>query len=228
MENTLDIHFYKYIYNDLKNYDDNFIYNHYFNYGLKEKRIPSKEYFYYSFPNFNLDRYRNIINLNGFDEFDSIKDYLENNIIDYDFYKYIYHDIKNLNNDELKKHYIECGIKENRIGSIIDFYMIYYKFDIKKYINIFNELNNMDDKYIIKHFLDNNFFYENLFKEFYYLLGIDYYYYDYIRMINNNLINNFDLFYKKYSDFNEEEFIKKNNIKYSNKVQLFIYYMRNI
>ena len=55
MVNNLDIHFYKYIYNDLKNYDDNFIYNHYFNNGIKEKRIPSREYFYYSFPNFNLD-----------------------------------------------------------------------------------------------------------------------------------------------------------------------------
>jgi hypothetical protein len=228
MVNNLDIHFYKYIYNDLKNYDDNFIYNHYFNNGIKEKRIPSREYFYYSFPNFNLDRYRNIIGLSDFNEFDSIKHYLYNNLINYDFYKYIYDDIKHLNNDELRRHYVENGIKEDRIGSIIDFYMIYNKFDIKKYTDTFIELNGKDEKYIIKHFLYNKFFYENLFKEFYYLLGVDYYYYDYIRMLNNNLINNFDLFYKTYPDFNEEEFKKKNDIKYSNKVQLFIYYMRNI
>ena len=94
----------------------------------------------------------------------------------YDIYKNNYDDLINLNNDELKEHYLNTGIFENRI----------YSFDIKIYnkdkllennnncdINSLtnNDLEkyyNYDENYISKYLNDFDYdFYRNLYKDLY-------------------------------------------------------------
>ncbi len=86
---NIDITFYKYIYNDLKNLNDNQLEDHYNLHGKNENRICSEIDFYNRYPDFNIEIYK----------------------------KYNY-DLTNLNKLDLFKHYIFNGIYENRICSI--------------------------------------------------------------------------------------------------------------
>jgi hypothetical protein len=84
----MDATFYKFLYSDLSQLDNNQLHEHYITYGNNENRICSEQDFYNKYPNFNLEIYK------------------ESN-----------KDLKNMNNLELIKHYIFHGIYENRICS---------------------------------------------------------------------------------------------------------------
>jgi len=54
----MDRTFYKFLYNDLSQLDDNQLHEHYNIHGFNENRIGSEQEFYNKYPNFNLNIYK--------------------------------------------------------------------------------------------------------------------------------------------------------------------------
>jgi hypothetical protein len=72
------------------------------------------------------------------------------NLFNYDTYRELNYDLINLNNEELKEHYLNHGIYENRayIKSIP------YNFDIISYKKLNNDLINMNDEELKEHYIN--------------------------------------------------------------------------
>jgi hypothetical protein len=47
-------------------------------------------------------------------------------------------------------------------------------------------------------------------------------------MLNNNLLDNFDLFYSKYTDFNFDEYKINCGLKFNYDIQYYIQYIRDL
>ena len=127
MENKLDIQFYKLFYLDIYNLNlnDNQILEHFKNFGLYEKRFPSKEYFYKYYLNF-----------------------------DTEVYKIFNEDLQNFCEIDLMRHYHFYGIHEDRIISLKDFYHKNPDFDVNVYKNNNKKVNEFTEISIIKHYLN--------------------------------------------------------------------------
>jgi hypothetical protein len=146
--------FYLNIYKKLYNLDDK--YNKIFNINNIKKYIElNKEIIFNKNNNFLLDEY-------NLSPIQIIKEYIKNieenekkNIFIYlpiDFnikiYRSIYKDLEKLDDNQLKNHYLNYGIKEKRI------YKLPEDFDPSIYKAIYNDLVNLDDNKLKSHYLN--------------------------------------------------------------------------
>ena len=138
LPNDFDVNAYKFFNDDLKNFNNEQLINHYLKFGIHENRI-----YKYDLPeDFDVDFYRNYYddlkdlnkneliyhyikygkhegriynNINNIFNFNFNED---NSILPYDFdpyiYKSLYSDIQHMNKDELIQHYLNYGINEYR------------------------------------------------------------------------------------------------------------------
>ena len=127
---------YQKIYDDLSDFNNSQLKNHYLFNGIREGRI-----------------YKNIDKSIKKNDFNNLpKDF------DYKVYKKLYSDLKNMSITELKKHYMNSGIKEGRIYKIPDdFNPIMYKF-------IYDDLKNMNDNELLIHYVNNGVKEKRLYK----------------------------------------------------------------
>ena len=97
--------------------------------------------------------------------------------------------------------------------------------DIERIKKIFN----IEYDYIfVKFFLDNFNNVDFLYKEYYfYFLKKDYFNYSFLDMLNNNLLDNFYIFYEKYNNFNLEEYKISCGLKFNYDIQYYIQYIRD-
>jgi len=168
LPNDFNLSIYKKINSDLKNLSDNELIEHYFNYGKYENRI-------YKLPDdFNPLLYKelnlDLINMNenqliehfihyGINEkriykkekYENNQEHNENKLyLPKDFYPEIYKelnfDLSDKNNEQLEKHYILYGYKENR------YYNIPRDFTLDGYRKFNEDLKNLNDEDLIIHF----------------------------------------------------------------------------
>jgi hypothetical protein len=228
MSKELDINFYKYIYDDVKyiNSEKELIF-HYNNYGIKECRIPNKQFFYEKFKYYNYEKYiKRHIELEDKTEEDAIHFFIYNDYVDPIFYKYIYPEVINYDSMQCRHHYFTYGVDQNRLRNYNHFLEIYENtIDIKRIKKIFNiEYNYVFVKFFLDNFNNVDFFY----KEYYfYFLKRDYFNYSFLDMLNNNLLDNFNIFYKKYNNFNLEEYKISCGLKFNYDIQYYIQYIRD-
>lgn len=120
---VFDVDFYRSIHDDLKDFPNDRLINHFYHYGIPEKRLASEKQFYILYPDF-----------------------------DPDFYKYLNYDLKNYSNNLLLRHYYYFGNDEKRITSVKHFYEIYPYFDANFYKTIHNDLRNLSNIDAILHY----------------------------------------------------------------------------
>ena len=170
--------------------------------------------------------------------------------IDYDFYKKIYDDLKDLSEEDLFIHYYYHGINENRVMSHEDFYIKYPDFNIFLYKYLYDDLKNLSNIEIYIHYIkygntENricsiidfykkypNFdleFYKSIYYDLEFLLGNDLYihYFKYGQF--ENRIINIDQYNDKLLDFNIDNYKKCNpELSFDNKNKFFNHYLYNI
>ena len=171
-----NILFYKNNYNDLKLLPEENVISHYLNYGIYENRI-------YKLPNdFTPSNYKKYNNdLSSFNEKELIDHYINHGCIEdrkynentrntrntsnYEYkssdnlylpkdfypltYKKINQDLNNLSNEELEKHYIINGFRENR------YYKLPRDYNNNGYKTYNKDLNKLNDSDLSIHFLHN-------------------------------------------------------------------------
>ena len=119
----LDVEFYRSVHDDLNNMSNESAKNHYYSYGVNEKRLLSEKHFYEMYPDFDID-----------------------------FYKYLYNDLSNLSNNLIIHHYFFYGESEGRLISERYFYKTHSDVDIELYKCFNKEVKNMSDYQIISHY----------------------------------------------------------------------------
>jgi mannosyltransferase OCH1-like enzyme len=133
-----DVKSYRFLNDDLKNMNDEELVNHYINFGINEGRNYK----------IGLEKKKNI------------------NVLPDDFNSYIYinnyDDLFNLNENEIKIHYVNHGIYEKRIYNIL---INPNKFDWRFYLDInnINNINNENDaiEHCLKYYGNLNIFYNS-------------------------------------------------------------------
>ena len=227
MNKDLDINFYKHIYDDVKHIKtEKELIFHYNNYGVKECRIPNKQFFYEKFKYFNLEKYvKRHTDLEGSTEEDIIHFFIYNDYVDPIFYKYIYPEVINYDYMQCRHHYFNYGVDQNRLRNYNHFLEKYENtIDIQRIKKIFNIEY---DYVLVKLFLDNFNNIDFLYKEYYfYFLKKDYFNYSFLDMLNNNLLDNFDTFYEKYRNFNLQEYKTNCGLKFNYDIQYYLQYIR--
>jgi len=212
----MDINYYKKFNNDLKNFNDKQLINHYNRYGKNENRITCKKDFYKKFNYFDCVYYKN--------KYDDLKNFTDieleyhfyhygnkdNRIccekiekLDILFYKNFHSDLQNLDNTQLKNHYINYGINENRYINKIDYFINEKcKFLSNFEVNFRNKFETWEKYLLNREECDNyyNNYNTNLLK--------DYYDYDYYNIIEKK--NRLDM------NTNIKSIIKTNEILYNN------------
>jgi hypothetical protein len=136
MPDDFDPLMYKNLNKDLNNLNDEQLILHYLEYGINEKRI---------YKTFNNIANEKIISRSN--SFENLSKNILPDDFDYEYYQELYDDLKNLNKDELKKHYLEYGIYENR------YYKINDDFDPNIYKYIYKDLTNLSNDELKKHYL---------------------------------------------------------------------------
>lgn len=156
LPNDFDPIIYKKIYNDLNDLDNIQLIEHYLTKGIKENRI------YKINDDFDIKLYKELYS--EMNEEDIKINYTKNKLykIPSDFnpktYKNMYEDLKNMNDDDLKKHYLLFGIKEKRLYKIPeDFNPIIYK-------KIYNDLSNLSNNELLKHYLKHGIYENRIYK----------------------------------------------------------------
>jgi hypothetical protein len=99
--------------------------------------------------------------------FNKIFSYIENKKIDFksydnliDYYIYsLYNDLNKMNKNQLKNHYINHGIKENRLIKLPK------NFDINIYKKYNNDLSSMTNNELIKHFVNYGYYEDRKYNE---------------------------------------------------------------
>ena len=128
---------YRKIYSDLINFNTTQLKNHYLFNGIREGRK-------YKITDKNIDNVNEINEVKEINDFSNLpKDF------DYKIYKKLYPDLINMSVNELKKHYINLGIKEGRIYKILD------DFNPSMYKYIYEDLKNLDDIKLLSHYVNN-------------------------------------------------------------------------
>ena len=125
---------------------------HYINDGYHKKRKYNKNNnILYSNNNFCIDYYKNNDKYKFNNNINNINNINNDDINDFnpEIYKSIYDDLQSLNDNELISHYLNIGIKENRIYKIPD------DFDPEFYKNIYDDLKSLNDSELISHYLNN-------------------------------------------------------------------------
>ena len=117
----------------------------------------------------------------------------------YDFdcnsYKLLNNDLKNLNDNELIKHYLKHGINEGRIYKN-NFNEIPNDFNVNIYKSLNNDLKNLTDNQLIEHYLKYGKNEGRIYK-----------------LLNNNLPEDFDIiFYRNY--YNDLRDLSDNDLKF--------------
>jgi hypothetical protein len=120
---SFDWQFYKYMNEDLVDYNIYMLMGHYFAFGFKEGRFICENDFYHYYPNFDLQ-----------------------------FYKNFYHDLTNYNKYKLMKHYFAFGFKEERFICENDFYHYYPNFDLQFYKNFYHDLIDYNKYRLMSHY----------------------------------------------------------------------------
>jgi hypothetical protein len=169
---VFDVDFYRSVHNDLKDFPNERIINHFYHYGINEKRLASEKHFYILYPEFDADFYKyfyedlknhsnkellshyyyfgnNEKRITSTNNFYEIYPYFDPN-----FYRFIYSDLQNLNDIKLMNHYYNYGVKEGRIASEKYFYFLYPNFDINYYKSFNIDLKDMTNEELIKHFIN--------------------------------------------------------------------------
>lgn len=245
---------YKYLYYDeFKNFSDNELMNHYILHGKKEKRK-------YELPvYFHLESYKKLMKLNSYNEgeiilhfINNLNDKIENKIFDLyknmknekefdklklipnDFsvklYKLLNPDLANLNNLNLKIHYLQYGIPEKRLYKLPD------NFNLECYKSFNKDLKNLNNDELVIHYVNNGIsenrlanLPENFNTENYKKLNPD------LSNLNNNkLLNHFiKIGYNENrpyiipKDFNPFEYKRLHkDLKNLNELELYIHYAK--
>jgi len=123
MIKVFDVEFYKKFHCDLENYPNDFLINHYKDYGKSEGRIISESNFYHVYPDFDVE-----------------------------FYKIFYGDLEKFPNEKLMSHYHYYGKSEGRIISESNFYKVYPDFDVEFYKLLNPEFKEISEKEIMSHY----------------------------------------------------------------------------
>jgi hypothetical protein len=193
-----NINIYKLLNNDLKDFNDEELINHYLIHGINENRE------YNLSKNFNTNIYKLLNNdLKDFNDEELINHYLkyginENRVyslpenFNTSIYKLLNNDLKNLNDEELIYHYLIYGINENRCYK----YDLPENFDTSSYKLFNKDLNDLNEKELINHYLlygkiENRVYKCYLTKDLIDNINLNYFY---INVINNTniLLNNDD------------------------------------
>ena len=119
----LDINFYKYVHIDLRHLSETDAIDHYYKFGINEKRLLSEKHFYRLYPNFDVE-----------------------------LYKSFHQDLNKLLNNELLHHYYFFGESERRHTCEKDFYELYPDFDTDFYKSVNTDLNHMSKIEAILHY----------------------------------------------------------------------------
>ena len=144
---------YKYYNKDLKDLNDDLLIEHFRLYGYKEKRK------YKLHSNLDLNELKNYNNeLKNLKNNEIIKYLIDNNLLDKiyslpnDFscknYKLFNKDLNDLDNIQLKKHYLEIGQKKKYL------YKLPSNFDINIYRKYNKDLDKLNNKELFNHFID--------------------------------------------------------------------------
>ena len=126
----LDVEFYKSIHKDLSLFSNEKAKNHYYCYGINEKRLFSKKHFYEMYPDFDINFYKSYYNdlsnmsndmlLHHYFFYGESEGRLINNVyelypdFDIDFYKSFNEECKNMSEKQLLSHYYYTGSKRNK------------------------------------------------------------------------------------------------------------------
>ena len=214
MSKEVDIVFYKHVYDDVKHLDGNDLVTHYNLHGTREYRVPNKDFFN--------EKFKSIYNHNEYiikfpeladkSEEDAIHFFIYSDYVDPILYKILYQEIRHYDEMQCRAHYYCYGVDQKRSRNIRQFKENFtdYSYDFMK--ELFCE--NMDDyefiKYITSDYINTI---EYFFKEFYMLIGFDFYNLNLKEMFIKNL-----LFTNKYSNDNiknisdvYKEITKENN-----------------
>jgi hypothetical protein len=238
---TLDIIFYRKFYAEFENFNNEELTNHYYKYGIIEKRISSLKFFYEMFPFFSLENYK-IFN----PDLNSLKSDIEyfkhfyfsgqfenrkcnNSEFDLLFYKTFNRDLNYTDDKEYINHYLKNGINENRMKCKDDFYKLFPKYKDLKDINQMYSYFNKDNKTPIN-LLEK---YPTFDVDFYKLFNKDIIYNkkeDLIKhFINHGIKENRlickDNFYKLYPDFDADIYKYYNNdLKNQDEINLMYHF----
>ena len=126
-------------------------------YSKNNNILYQKDLFNKMIEKFDLNTYKRNVNLEKNDLIHILQHYINNNKINIDsklpldfnheIYKKIYNDLSKFSNQELEKHYILYGIKENRIYKLPD------DFNPELYKKIYNDLSMFSDEELKNHYL---------------------------------------------------------------------------
>ncbi len=161
---------YRELYYDLKSFNNNELFEHYYNYGYKVNRISTLKQFYEKYPEFDVQLYRELYyDLKPYNDIELFghyhkHGYEENRIstfkqfyekypeFDVQLYKALYDDFKPYNDIELFGHYHKHGYEENRISTFKQFYTVYPDFNITLYKDFNNDLKPYKDIELFGHY----------------------------------------------------------------------------
>jgi hypothetical protein len=164
------IELYRELNDDLRQFNDNELFEHYCNNGRHEDRIHSYNNFYERYPGFDASIYRffnsdlelfNDIQL--FDHYNKCGRH-ENRIHSYNnfyerypgfdaqIYKFCNSDLELFNDIQLFNHYNNCGCNEDRIHSYKSFYEKYPDFDLELYREVYYDLRPFNNNELFGHY----------------------------------------------------------------------------
>lgn len=225
MSKELDIVFYKHIYDDVKHLEGNDLITHYNLHGTREYRAPNREFFNEKFK--TVYNYKDYIikfpELADKSEDDAIHFFIYNDYVEPTFYKLLYQEIRHYDEMQCRAHYYCFGLDQKRFRNLREFKEKFdYPYDLMK--NLFVQIDDYEFvRYIISDYITTI---EYFFKEFYLLLGNDYYRKSLKEMINEDLIFTDKFNDNKLINFNYYEYkTSYPKINFKLKIEYFIKYL---